>query len=553
VQYCSSSGDSPSDSTLIAAHSSSGSVANGNGDVTVECSFGTVGSDAAVPADSGCGGSSADDGVDPVVEELSRKYGGYLRARRAATVIQQTYRQYSMSRSFAKLRLEAGESRRSRRFGRRKPIGGSSNSDEQELNKESSSGDEMTPLESVRNRDDAAVAAAAGHTLGLDCRVEDALNTAAAILMQQTSPLDDAAGDIDDGRLSEHGGECSSSRSLSPLPPPMDPVATAGGDLPSVCFETMLDDIGVGGSAVFCGHSQRTSRLNTVSAADFQPPGVFPSPIGNAAPPSSSSQSGRSNYVIGIPRDSGARKYFEFPHLPVLGSGSQSQFVAVNGSQQYAVVHHQPNNCNSCGVPASYGHHHAQTSVHCQHRKYVGPMCGVGADSANGAPVGFPCSHSASGVSNFNSAAVGHSESSPIWKRKSGSVESCDGNVCGGGFVMAAADDDFRRRERPWSDVYPGSTTSSEDAGSIGSGSNNEVAPVPSHHHHYAYYRPGVECLNGGSDVRVSSSATYNSSSANTAAHNSASDRQRKRSYRIGLNLFNKYVVHRNNAFIYCI
>jgi len=70
------------------------------------------------------GGSSESKMTEAQLEEMCAEYGGYLRARWAATVIQQTYRQYSMSRSFAKLRLEAGESRRSQRFLRRRGADG---------------------------------------------------------------------------------------------------------------------------------------------------------------------------------------------------------------------------------------------------------------------------------------------------------------------------------------------------------------------------------------------------------------------------------------------
>ena len=50
------------------------------------------------------------------LELLEKKYGGSLVARRAARVIQNAYRQYSMNRNFTKLRSEADEKRLSRRF-----------------------------------------------------------------------------------------------------------------------------------------------------------------------------------------------------------------------------------------------------------------------------------------------------------------------------------------------------------------------------------------------------------------------------------------------------
>lgn len=51
------------------------------------------------------------------LEMLERKYGGHLRAKRAARIIQQAFRQYCMNKNFEKLRQGAGEKRLSRRLG----------------------------------------------------------------------------------------------------------------------------------------------------------------------------------------------------------------------------------------------------------------------------------------------------------------------------------------------------------------------------------------------------------------------------------------------------
>ncbi|KAL8611281.1 hypothetical protein ACOMHN_013712 [Nucella lapillus] len=53
---------------------------------------------------------------DKQVEMLERKYGGSLRARRAARTIQRAYRQYCMNRNFQKLRHSVGERRLSKRL-----------------------------------------------------------------------------------------------------------------------------------------------------------------------------------------------------------------------------------------------------------------------------------------------------------------------------------------------------------------------------------------------------------------------------------------------------
>ncbi|XP_076447956.1 uncharacterized protein LOC143284806 isoform X3 [Babylonia areolata] len=53
---------------------------------------------------------------DKQVEMLERKYGGSLRARRAARTIQRAYRHYCMNRNFQKLRHSVGERRLSKRL-----------------------------------------------------------------------------------------------------------------------------------------------------------------------------------------------------------------------------------------------------------------------------------------------------------------------------------------------------------------------------------------------------------------------------------------------------
>ena len=104
-----------------------------------------------------------------------------------------------------------------------------------------------------------------------------------------------------------------------------------------------------------------------------------------------------------------------------------------------------------------------------------------------------------------------HAEPSPVWKRKSGSAESS----------LEEWDPEPGGR-RPWSEVYPGSTTSSEDAGSVGSGDVTAQTHHNHHHHHHSHSH--------------SASSTLSTSLSRT------SDRQRKRAYRIGLNLFNRCV-----------
>ena len=53
---------------------------------------------------------------DKQTEMLERKYGGSIRSRRAAKIIQRAFRQYSMNKNFEKLRIAVGERRLSKRL-----------------------------------------------------------------------------------------------------------------------------------------------------------------------------------------------------------------------------------------------------------------------------------------------------------------------------------------------------------------------------------------------------------------------------------------------------
>ncbi len=56
------------------------------------------------------------------LEMLERKYGGHLKAKRAARIIQQAFRQYSMNRNFERLRTMTNEKRLSRHMERSNTI-----------------------------------------------------------------------------------------------------------------------------------------------------------------------------------------------------------------------------------------------------------------------------------------------------------------------------------------------------------------------------------------------------------------------------------------------
>jgi len=395
---------------------------------------------------------------DSDLEELCSRYGGYMRAKRAATVIQQTYRQYSMSRSFAKLRLEAGESRRSQRFLRRRGLNGSHQDSidvDRSLNLsqlcDAKVDDNLPEVQPAGNKDDKSSSA-----------LEDGPDKApVGGLVPETTVVDLALdefqghNDLDD--CDAHSG---SSRSLSPtLPPPLP----APSDLPSVYFENSLDETVCRQHKVCLGHGVHDHMCTVCPASYSHDPRECPG------------------------------SYFQ--HRP-----HHCYYDGVN----FGVCPHQSKHRTGQRTPSHISTRHSDPS--------------------------FRTSHSVSAAfSSFARFGVlsDHAEPSPIWKRKSGSVESYDAGV---GTSLEEWDMDMGRSvraDRPWSEVYPGSTTSSEDTGSIGSGDVTSQQLTQNHHHHT------VDHVNHSVNSASSNRSSILSSS-------SASDRQRKRSYRIGLNLFNR-------------
>ena len=387
---------------------------------------------------------------DLELEELCAKYGGYMRAKRAATIIQQTYRQYSMSRSFAKLRLEAaGESRRSQRFIRRRGLDGCPHDSidvDRSLNLSHLCDtavveDRHSEVHRTDNDDDQPGSA-----------LEDGTSShqTGGFVSDTTEvelPLDEFEGQND---LEDSDG---SSRSLSPtLPPPLP----APNDLPSVYFESSLE------TGTVC-------RQRKVS-------------------PSHTAQN------------------CMFTVCPALHSLDPREF---SGSY----IRHRPLHC----------YHDRLAFPVCRHRN--SPQTGRRIPSnvtVRHSDTSFRSSHVFPAASS-SFAVFGHlpdrAEPSPIWKRKSGSVESCDAGV---GTSLEEWDMDTGRSE-----VYLGSATSSEDAGSIGSGDATSHQLMHGHQHH-------------SSVDHINHSVNSASSSRSSVLSHSSADRQRKRSYRIGLNLFNR-------------
>lgn len=390
---------------------------------------------------------------DPELEELCAKYGGYMRAKHAATIIQQTYRQYSMSRSFAKLRLEAGESRRSQRFARRRGLDGSHQDSidvDRSLNLsqlcDAKFDDNHSELHQTGDKDDRPSSRLYG-------TVSSQVAGVFADTTRTKSPLDEFEGHNDLEDCDDHSG---SSRSLSPtLPPPLP----APSDLPSVYFESSLEDETISVQHKMCpGHNVHDYMFTVCPASHSLDPREGPS------------------------------AYFQ----------------------------HRPHHC--CYNALDFGV--------CRHRNNHRPDQRTSSHIATRhSDPNFRPSHAFPAVSS-SFARFGllpeRGEPSPIWKRKSGSVESCDAGV---GTSLEEWDMDLGRSgriDRPWSEVYPGSTTSSEDTGSIGSGDQ-----LTQHH----YHDRTVDHINH----------SVNSASSNRSSILScSSDRQRKRSYRIGLNLFNR-------------
>ena len=396
---------------------------------------------------------------DSELEEWCVRYGGYMRAKHAATIIQQTYRQYLMSRSFAKLRLEAGESRRSQRFARRRGLD-VSRQDSLDVDRSLN----LSQLYDVKVDDNHSVVEQTGREVDqsssalLDgthrVQVGDLVHDTAAA----KPPFDEFQGHNDFEDCDNHS---SSSRSLSPtLPPPM-PVPS---DLPSVYFESSLEDESVCRQHKMCsGHSEH----------DY----VF------AVCPTSHSLD---------PRECPGSYFQRRPHH------------CCYSGLDFGVCRHRSNHHGEPRTPSHISTRHSDPNFRPSHA--------------------FPAASSS--FTRFG-LLPDNAEPSPIWKRKSGSVESYDAGV---GTSLEEWDLDMGRsgrHDRPWSEVYPGSTTSSED--SIGSGDAAPHHLMQSHHHPHKTVDHVNHSVNSVSSNRSSILST-----------SSESDRQRKRCYRIGLNLFNR-------------
>lgn len=376
---------------------------------------------------------------DSELDELCARYGGYVRAMHAATIIQQTYRQHLLSRSFAKLRLEAGESRRSQRFARRRGLLNASHQDSIDVDRSlnlSQFCDDNHP--SVQQNGDQRLSTR-----------ENGTNSVEVVVLAPDKAFE-FEGHND---LEECDDNSSSSRSISPTLPSPLPIAT---DLPSVYFESSLEDRTICGQRkVYSDHGEHDCMLT-----------VCPTPHSRECP---------SSYH-----------------------------------------RRQRHRCCYDGLDSTVCRHH--------HRNPVTPSHTRHSDST------YRPSHVFSAASS-SFARFGvlpdNAEPSPIWKRKSGSVESYDAGV---GTSLEDWDADMARSgllDRPLSEVYPGSTTSSED--SVGSAdiTSHQLMQNSQHHHH----NTTVDQINHSAN-----SSTSNRSSL----LGTSSDRRRKRFYRIGLNLFNR-------------
>ena len=394
------------------------------------------------------------------LEEWCARYGGYMRAKHAATIIQQTYRQYLMSRSFAKLRLEAGESRRSQRFARRRGLDVSRRDSidvDRSLNLshlcDLKVDDNHSAVEQTGREGDQSSSALQDGTSA--AQVGDLVNDTTAA----KPPFDEFEGHNDLEDCDDHS---SSSRSLSPTLPPPLPVPS---DLPSVYFESSLEDENVCRQHKMClGHSGHDYVFAVCPTSHSLDPREFPS------------------------------SYFQ--HRP--------HHCCYSGLD-FGVCQHRSNHQAEPRTPSHITTRHSDPSFR--------PSRAFPAVSSSFARFGL---------------LPDNAEPSPIWKRKSGSVESYDAGV---GTSLEEWDLDMGRSgclDRPWSEVYPGSTTSSED--SIGSGDAAPHQMIQNHHHHH---HKTVDHINHSVN-----SASSNRSSVFSVS--SETDRQRKRCYRIGLNLFNR-------------
>ena len=462
---------------------------------------------------------------DKQLELLQRKYGGKSRTRRAACIIQHAYRQHCMNKNFQKLCSEVGENRLSRRFsefGRSKTIwsdmvvtiensmggtNGEFHSERYVANGQSETGQGLhvrtTSSQSTvktavrvmqksyslnltpRDRAGREQRRPLHRSAGVDLTAIDESDKVTSPLAL-TSPL---GADVwhHDSRSSYLELNNSSASDGSPRAPPHDAL----NDLPSVNFEHLLDskETDILNESFNNSHARspapQTTSTSCICSHSRTPSNDYTYPPFSPDTVLSPSDVTYEDFRTPFPNGMGK-------HVEIKLEDMCDDYVA-NSS-------HNGDTSDDDTLTRIY----ANTEVHLRKRH------GVAGDA--------DCNGSRSGVGKDESP-----EASPIWKRKSmGSATGSDDMKRMSNISETSEPDSVDGLHIGFQDRLSTSTSSS-DTTSLGSEANTYNRSVPA----------------ASSGRR----ALHSSDSSVSSAHSippKVTDRQRKRAYRIGLNLFNK-------------
>ena len=515
---------------------------------------------------------------DKQLEMLERKYGGQLRARRAARIIQQAYRQYCMNKNFAKLKVESEERRLSRRFaefGRSKTIWSDmvhniekemglqaryySTEDMNSMTSDSSRTMMFTHSEDAKNQNMAVhteyVQTSSSsravrvihkshslHNTGKDRKFHRSLgldlgtireNSRLTKVKPPVAPSIDLP--MDNNNRHSYPELNDSSASDSPQDTPVEPHV----DLPSVNFENLLE-------------SKETDILNDSFHSDSSQEVLTPHQ--GLTPLMSPVSSQEHNITLGNSQNSShhtSRTYENF----------HSQYSDSALHSHGGVVAH------ACHTDSSgkqvYHHNHSSSSSHLAQQEDTRtqiPIQGAGAaiytkvplydnsevrlrkqwtSGSTAEPNSGPevimstenntCNNAPPPLMQSQSKKAVSKEISPIWKRKNSSGEvGLTDDVKRMSNISETSEPDADRKSMGSLDRH--SMGSLDERGSRDglSSQGSDTASLGSH--------DGMM----GNTYHRSLPSRHSGSQENTATLPRSSDRQRKRAYRIGLNLFNK-------------
>lgn len=513
---------------------------------------------------------------DKQLEMLERKYGGPERARWAARIIQQAYRQYCVNRSFRRLRQESEERGLSRRlcnFTRSNTI--------------------WTDMVSSIDRDSLAGMKSTVAVGGCRCcadrrseccsrawdfpdpvcvgmepptRVEFSTPTSSKTMVKSHSlnlcSRNDNSASCVGGSKQQHGVHKTRSRELLTIEEhtasnpalmvavlhsdaddgssstefsPQDKVernGCAAVDLPSVAFQTLLD-------------SKETEVLNDSFNSDSSHDGTCQNSKTRQQVHCTACNSKDCNAVPwDTSFDKGTRVSYEnlMPIESHMFNSDCSECCRELGLLPTACS--SPNTCSSNSLPAGETRvYYCNTEVRLRKKKLAQEkQQQLSSSPATATPLSMSLSDQSSSVCDstlVEQHVPADGSTSPIWKRKSAFASSAgDGNRISR--LSETSDSSGSRRDLRGGFLTSETSDSSESRRDIRSGmcisssTSSDTASMNSDHIASYYNRSSTAPLHVGSAmcVRVSQEPV--------SARKGVSEKQRKRTYRIGLNLFNK-------------